>query len=141
MQTGDMAAVELEAELIKLEQMKLAELRSYWSARWGYALRLRSLILLRHLIAWRLQTAAYGGLDQRTKALLRQTGPVRRPAPPSGSVLTREYRGVLHRVEVTDDGFEYAGASYDNLSAVAKAITGTHWNGPAFFGLREKASR
>ena len=138
MQAGDKTAAELEAELIKLEQMRLTELRAYWSAGWGYAPRLRSLILLRHLIAWRLQTAAYGGLDQRTKGLLRQTGPVRRPAPPSGSVLTREYRGELHRVEVTDDGFEYAGATYDNLSAAAKAITGTHWNGPSFFGLRNE---
>ena len=130
------AAAELEAELAKLEKMKLTELRTYWSARWGYAPRLRSVILFRHLIAWRLQTALYGGLDQKTKALLTQKGPLRRPAPPPGSVLTREHRGVLHTVEVTDAGFDYAGATYDNLSAVAKAITGTKWNGPAFFGLR-----
>lgn len=130
------AAAELEAELAKLEKMKLTELRSYWLARWGYAPRLRSVILFRHLIAWRLQAALYGGLDQKTKALLTRKGPLRRPAPPSGSVLTREHRGVLHRVEVTDAGFDYAGATYDNLSAVAKLITGTHWNGPAFFGLR-----
>jgi hypothetical protein len=138
MQMVDMPAAELEAELAKLERMKLTELRTYWLARWGYAPRLRSVTLLRHLVAWRLQVGAYGGLDQRTRALLRQNGPLRRPAPPSGSVLTREHRGVLHRVEVTDDGFEYAGATYDNLSAVAKAITGTHWNGPAFFGLRNE---
>ena len=133
---GEKASAELEAELNKLEKMKLTELRDYWLARWGYAPRLRSVILFRHLIAWRLQTALYGGLDQKTKALLKQKGPVRRPAPPPGSVLTREHRGVLHRVEVTDDGFDYAGTTYDNLSAVAKAITGTRWNGLAFFGLR-----
>lgn len=138
MQMGEMPAAELEAELFKLGQMKLTELRTYWSARWGFPPRLRSVTLLRHLIAWRLQVAVYGGLDPGTKALLRRNGPFRRPAPPSGSVLTREHRGVLHRVEVTDDGFEYAGATYGNLSAVAKAITGTHWNGPAFFGLRNE---
>ena len=139
---GEKAAAELEAELAKLEKMKLIELQDYWLARWGYAPRLRSAILVRHLIAWRLQTALYGGLDQKTKALLKQKVPMRRPAPPPGSVLTREHRGVLHRVEVTDDGFEYAGATYDSLSAVAKKITGTHWNGPAFFGLRnDEAAR
>ena len=142
MREREKAAAELEAELAKLEKMKLTELRAYWLARWGYAPRLRSVILFRHLIAWRLQTALYGGLDQKTKALLTQKGPLRRPPPPPGSVLTREHRGVLHRVEVTGEGFDYAGVTYDNLSAVAKAITDTRWNGPAFFGLRaEEAGR
>jgi hypothetical protein len=55
MQMVDMPAAELEAELAKLERMKLTELRTYWLARWGYAPRLRSVTLLRHLVAWRLQ--------------------------------------------------------------------------------------
>lgn len=131
-------AAELAAELTRLEQMKLNELRDYWAAQWGLAPRLRSVVLLRHLIAWRLQVAAYGGFDPRTKSLLRQRGPIRRPAPSPGSVLTREHKGVLHRVEVQEGGFEYAGAVYGNLTAVATIITGTHWNGPAFFGLREE---
>ena len=138
MQNAGVAAAELEAELAKLGTMKLAELRSYWSGRWGHSPRLRSVVLLRHLIAWRLQTAAYGGLDPRTKSLVRHSGKIRRPPPPPGSILTREHKGVLHRVEVQEGGFEYAGTTYGNLTAVATAITGTHWNGPAFFGLRDE---
>jgi len=128
---------QVETELALVGRMKLVELRKYWSARWGYAPQLRSVIFFRHLIAWRIQVAAFGGLAPQTKALVRQTGVLRRPPPPPGSVLTREYRGVLHRVEVTDEGFAYGPEVYGNLSAVAKAITGTHWNGPAFFGLRD----
>jgi len=55
--------------------------------------------------------------------------------PPPGSVLTREYKGRTVRVRVLDDGFEYEGQPYRSLTAVARAITGSHWNGRAFFGL------
>ena len=55
----------------------------------------------------------------------------------TGTVLTREHGGVLHRVLVGTDGFSWQGKSYDSLSKVALAITGTRWNGPRFFGLRD----
>jgi hypothetical protein len=51
MGTAEKAAAELEAELTKIEKMKLRELRAYWSDRWGYAPRLRSVVLFKHLIA------------------------------------------------------------------------------------------
>ncbi len=55
--------------------------------------------------------------------------------PPPGTVLTREYRGQTLRVTILDRGFEYDGKVYRSLTAIAQAVTGTHWNGLAFFGL------
>jgi hypothetical protein len=57
-------------------------------------------------------------------------------APVAGTQLIREWRGVEHKVTVLVDGFEWEGRRYKSLSAVARAITGTQWNGPLFFGLR-----
>ena len=59
----------------------------------------------------------------------------------SGARLIREWRGRTHAVTVTEDGFEYAGASYSSLSTIAKKITGAHWSGPRFFGLRTGGER
>lgn len=55
----------------------------------------------------------------------------------AGTILSREWNGVIHRVTVTDDAFLWDGNKYDSLSAIALAITGTRWNGPRFFGLRD----
>lgn len=55
----------------------------------------------------------------------------------AGTILSREWNGVIHRVTVVDDSFVWNGSNYDSLSAVALAITGTRWNGPRFFGLRD----
>lgn len=59
--------------------------------------------------------------------------------PPPGTVVEREYDGKTHRVTVLDDGFEYAGKRWTSLSTIAKEITGTIWNGYAFFGIRATA--
>ena len=56
-----------------------------------------------------------------------------------GATLTREYRGRLHQVDVGDHTFNYQGTTYASLSAIARRITGTRWNGPRFFGLRDAA--
>ena len=61
-----------------------------------------------------------------------------KPTIRPGTMLTREYAGVLHRVMVLDQGVTWNGKTYDSLSQVAFAITGTHWNGPRFFGLRDR---
>ena len=55
-----------------------------------------------------------------------------------GTVLTREWEGQHHRVMVLDGGFAWEGRTYRSLSEIAKAMTGTKWNGPRFFGLRDK---
>jgi Protein of unknown function (DUF2924) len=96
-------------------------------------------------LAYRIQELAYGGLKPATRARLdaladaldskaaRQrvvNGPV------VGTQLIREWRGVEQRVTVLADGFEWEGRRYRSLSAVARAITGTQWNGWSFFGLK-----
>lgn len=129
---------EIEGEIARLETMRLNDLRGYWALRWGSPPALRAVSLLRHMIAWRIQAAAFGGLDARTKSQLRGRTVPRPPGPPPGSHLVREYQGVMHRVEVGEGVYRYNGREFRNLTAVAKAITGTHWNGPAFFGLRPK---
>ena len=57
--------------------------------------------------------------------------------PRSGTVLVREWQGATHHVTIVNDGFLWNGSTYRSLSAIARAITGTKWNGPRFFGMRE----
>lgn len=139
-QASEEELVALESELQRLEKMSLKELRNLWSAHWGFAPRLRSVALLRHIIAWRLQARLFGGLDARTGTLLKHTSIPRPSRPPVGSRITREYRGVLHEVEVAEKAFIYCGRPYGSLSEIARKITGVRWNGPRFFGLRSTAA-
>lgn len=99
-------------------------------------------------LAYRIQELAYGGLKPETVRRLEKMGEEldggrvaarKRPAndrPVSGTRLIRDYQGVEHCVTVRDEDFEYMGRPYKSLSAIARAITGTQWNGLAFFGLR-----
>ena len=99
-------------------------------------------------LASRIQELAYGGLKPETVRRLEKLGEEldggradvrKRPAndrPISGTRLIREYQGVEHCVTVRDDDFEYQGRPYKSLSAIARAITGTQWNGVVFFGLK-----
>lgn len=104
-------------------------------------------------LAYRIQELAYGGLKPETVRRLEKLGKEldggrvdvrKRPAndrPVSGTRLIREYQGVGHCVTVRDDDFEYQGRPYKSLSAVARAITGTQWNGLTFFGLKSGARK
>jgi hypothetical protein len=103
----------------------------------------RDLLVL--ALGYRLQEIEHGGLGKSTRRklqtiakALRTTGRVG-PAPSldlkPGARLVREWHGRTHTVTVTEDGFEYAGASYASLSKIAEKITGAHWSGPRFFGL------
>jgi hypothetical protein len=127
---------DVEAQVRALERMKLADLRDFWRGLWGAPPKLRSTELLRLIVAWRLQAANEGGLQRETRVRLRSKGIPRTPPPPSGTRLTREYRGVLYSAEIDGGAVKYAGRSYRSLSEVAREITGTRWNGPRFFGLR-----
>jgi hypothetical protein len=97
-------------------------------------------------VAYGLQAEVYGGLDSHTLRLLKKAGQANgkpsRP-PPSrlskGSKLFREWHGETHEVLVLDKGFAWHGETYPSLSAIARAITGTNWNGWAFFGLKRRA--
>ena len=111
-QTEDASNAALEAELQRIQTMSLSELRTTWTARWGFAPVFRSVDFLRRLVAWRIQAEVFGGLDAETKDWLGRTRLPPAPRPPPGSRLTREYLGVLHHVEVGEDTFTYRGASY-----------------------------
>ena len=136
----------IEAEVDRLRSMRIKELRALWRAKFkSEPPRAFGPDLLRRSIAYRIQEAAYGGLDPATARLLKQLmaqyakmpGKIvmpRRIKP--GAILVREWKGESHRVTVLQDGFAYQGQTYDSLSVIARLITGTRWNGPRFFGLR-----
>jgi hypothetical protein len=101
-------------------------------------------------LAYRIQELAYGGLKPETVKRLEELGeelyggnPVTRRTrhadkPIVGTQLIREWQGVDHVVTVRDDGYEYQGRPFKSLSSVARAITGTRWNGWVFFGLKNR---
>ncbi len=104
-------------------------------------------------LAYRIQELAYGGLKKETIDRLVALGEqldggnitVRRirgdDRPIAGTRLIREWQGVEHTVTVLHDGYEWQGRPYQSLSSVARAITGTRWNGWVFFGLKNQRSR
>ncbi len=137
----------LEDEIARLRGLDLAGLQARWRTMFG---RRAPAHLPRHLllriVAYRLQADVHGDLDPATARYLdrlAKPGASRSaPLPKASSVrpgtlLIREWDGVVHRVMVLDQGFAWNGTSYKSLSQVARAITGTRWNGPRFFGLRE----
>ncbi len=133
-----------------LERMNGPELREQWLVLFGSEPpACRSTVLVRRM-AHRIQELAYGAtsdevkrrLEERRQALglndlglSARSGKQRKDAPIVGTRFVREWDGQRWEVTVTHDGYEFRGKTYRSLSAIAKAITGTHWNGRAFFGL------
>lgn len=130
----------MSASVAQIETMELEDLRSYWARHYGAPLALRSVPILRMLIAWRIQTAAFGGLDENTRKHLRRKGRAKAEGLNFGvgARLTRTWQGRTVEVIVEADGFWWEGRHYKSLSAVATAIAGSRWNGPRFFGLRDQ---
>jgi hypothetical protein len=143
----------LDIEIARLRDLDVGGLR----ARWHTVFRRRAPSHLpRHLLfrilAYRLQANHLGDLDAETLRLLDRSGsPVdvgrlaaefnrRRTNLTAGTVLVREWDGQLQRVTVLADGFAWNDKTYPSLTKVAFALTGTRWNGPRFFGLRDKPS-
>jgi hypothetical protein len=98
---------------------------------------------LEHRLAYRIQELTYGGRLRELGEELDGGDPARRrqqakDRPIAGTRLIREYQGTEHWVTVLDDGYEYQGRPYKSLSAIARAITGTRWNGLVFFGLKNR---
>jgi hypothetical protein len=127
-----------------LADMPLADLKEEWARRYGTPAANLSAELLRLGIGYKLQEARLGGISRDTRSLLRQvasrSGDVSVEAPfarklTPGTRLVRDWHGTGHTVIVLGDGFEYGGKHWKSLSAIARAITGAHWNGPLFFGL------
>jgi len=158
-------AVNIGREIAILREMTVGQLRQKYREVFGEETQAGNKDFLFKRIAWRIQSLAEGNLSERARqraaeiareADIRTTIP-RAPAvspdaegrtlttaaptvtdervPPPGTVLTRTYRGRTHHVTILPDGFDYDGQVYRSLSAIAKTITGSHWNGYLFFGL------
>lgn len=138
------------ARLAALKTTPTPELRRRWKQLFETEPPLYNRRFLESRLAYRIQELAYGGLRpetiERLAALAEQLDggdPVRRklradPRPIAGTRFIREWQGVEHCVSVGDEGYEYQGRPYKSLSAIARAITNTRWNGWVFFGLKSQ---
>lgn len=127
-----------------LEDLETAD-RASLIATWQELLQIPvpkglSQTLMRRFLATEIQTRATGGLPKPVRAALQAShedqSRARSPSLKPGATLLREWNGVTHRIEVTPNGFVWNGSNYRSLSVVARAITGAHWSGPRFFGLK-----
>ena len=132
------------ARVLALPNCSYRELGEQWRSLWGTnPPRKASREFLIRAVAYGIQVKAFGGLDAQTLRLLHKANRTNgaRPKPKrsrlsKGSKLFREWHGETHEVLVLDSGFAWRGETYSSLSAIARAITGAHWNGWAFFGLK-----
>lgn len=164
-------SVNVGKEVAALRRMTVEQLRERYAEIFGDETRTGNKAWLVKRIAWRMQAMAEGGLSERARqraaelaneADIRMSPPKAKPAemktsrrtvtsavrlsgdnrlPLPGTVITREYKGETLQVRVLENGFEYEGEVYRSLSAVAKAITGSHTNGFLFFRLRKGGAR
>lgn len=152
---------ELASALEALDGMNLVQLREQHVELFGEPARSKNLPYLRKRLAFRIQERIEGGLSPLAQSRIRDLAPGELPVkiprvtrhakpeasvtpardgrlPDVGTVLVREHAGLTHEVEVLESGFRYSGRRYGSLSAIAKEITGTAWNGFLFFGLTAK---
>jgi DUF2924 family protein len=137
----------LTLEIAGLSKASIRELRERWKTLYGKepSGHIGRSFLIR-AISYRFQEKVFGGLKTSTRRLLARVAeettagrsskrpPVRKPE--TGTILVREWQGVAHRVTVLREGMSFKGKRYRSLSEVAREITGSHWSGPRFFGLR-----
>ena len=158
-------ALDIAEQIAAMTRMTVTQMRTRYIEGFGEPARSSNRQPLIRRIAGRLQALEHGTLSQRARrkaaeladeANLRLTAPKDAPLaaapprpvnsgqyrdrrlPPPGNVIAGTYKGQSLRVNVLEDGFEYEGLRYRSLSAVAKAITGSHLNGYAFFGLAQR---
>lgn len=132
-----------EEEVAALATLSPAQLREKWAAVTGAAVPKVSPALLRLALAYELQAKAHGGLSRRAQQRLAQlaAAKTRTSDVQPGMRLVREWNGTIHVVTVDDaKAIHWNGREWRSLSEVARAITGTRWSGPAFFGLKRKAA-
>jgi Protein of unknown function (DUF2924) len=137
------------ARLAHLRKATIPELIKSWEELFGTRPPSCNRPFLESRLAYRIQELSHGGLSDDSKRRIKKLREdiyekkrnpnLARLTP--GTVLVREWGDAQHRIRVLVDGFEYAGKPYRSLSAVARAITGTNWNGPMFFGLRNNEKR
>jgi hypothetical protein len=143
----------------KLRAMSLDDLADRYKAEFGRTPKIQHREYLWKRIAWKIQERRFGGLSKPAQAKLEMliaeielpaaedtrkvTGKLRSSHTPGvpriGSLLTKNWHGQRIHVEVLETGFSYDGEVYRSLTAVAKAVTGTHWNGKLFFGLTKRS--
>lgn len=144
-------SAKLSAGVAQLKVLDLHELRARWRQLYATAPPPRfSRDLLRRAVAYRMQELVLGGLKPATRRLLQRVAdesrsrkpiklaPLRKLEP--GAILVREWKGTKHRVVILESGVRFREQRYRSLSAVARVITGNHWSGPLFFGLKARAS-
>jgi len=136
------------SQIAQLPELPMPEIKLLWQKLFGNDVPTHNRQFLERRIAYRLQEVEFRKVDasllernKRRIASLIETGKVRKRdrdyRPPAGTLLTREYQGIEHRVIVTQDGqYDFQGRMYPSLSMIAREITGTRWSGPLFFGLR-----
>ena len=144
----------IPARLVALKTIPVPDLKDQWRALFGSEPPPFNRRYLEGRLAYRLQELAYGGLRPETIRRLERLGEqldggdvktrsqrADRDRPIIGTRLLREWRGVEYVVTVTADGFDWQGRPYKSLSAIARTITGTRWNGWVFFGLKNHRGR
>jgi hypothetical protein len=141
----------LQAEIGRLPDLSLLELRHRWKTLFGHPApkSLRRNFLAR-AVAYQMQVEAYGGLSPATKRQLREIANAARNGDANamlgssriktGTRMIRQWQDTTHTVTALAEGFEWNGRTYKSLSAVANAITGANWNGFAFFGIKRAPS-
>jgi Protein of unknown function (DUF2924) len=151
MSRGTIDDAALEAEIGRLPDLSLLELRHRWRTLFGHPApkSLRRNFLAR-AVAYQMQVEAYGGLSVATKRRLREIANAVRTGDANamlgssrikpGTQMIRQWQNATHTVTALAEGFEWSGRTYKSLSAVANAITGTNWNGFAFFGVKRAPS-
>jgi hypothetical protein len=137
------------ARLAALKTLPIPDLKQQWRDLFGTEPPAFNRRYLESRLAYRIQELAYGGLKpetiERLEALAEdlEDNPSARgqrvqTRPVTGTQLVRDWQGVEHRVTVLEAGFEYQGRPFKSLSAIARAITGTRWNGLVFFGIKSR---
>ena len=147
-------------QIADLHNMPHPELQSLWTTLYGTNPPAYNKVHLIKRLAYRIQELTYGSLSERAKAKMaaildssgldenageprkrRKSAAKRNGTPVAGTRLVREWNGRQYEVICVHVGYEYEGRLYRSLTAVTKAITGTHWNGRAFFGLQHATAR
>jgi hypothetical protein len=134
----------IEEEVAALATMSLAQLRAKWREVVRSPIPKVSIGVLRMAVAYELQAWALGDLSRDARRTLDEcaTGKRRTLSTPPGTRLAREWKGTVHIVTIADDGsIRWNDRTWRSLSEVARAITGTRWSGPLFFGLKQGQRR
>jgi Protein of unknown function (DUF2924) len=157
-------ALNIDYEVAQMQRMTVGELQQKFAEVHREMPRSRNRQWMIKRIAWRMQSNEEGGLSERalrramelandadlrltaprkrndsasSEIVTAPTAPLDRRLPMPGTLITRKYKGETIQVKILPNGFEYQGERYKSLSAIAKAITGAHWNGFHFFGLNK----